>query len=280
MNYIELNCTLYPKQPEFLSAFLINGLGDLGFESFDESESFIKAYISSDSFDEETLKELIEDIPEEFGKVTWVISEIEQVNWNAEWEKNFNPVVIFNTVLIKASFHKNLPEYPYEIIVDPKMSFGTGHHATTALMVKQILGCRFENQHILDMGCGTGILAILAHKLGASQLSAYDIDEWAVSNSAENFRLNGIEKYDLQLGGAELLKGKTFDCIFANINRNILLYDLPAYTASLKPGGTILLSGFYFTDLEAIRHKTEECGLVYKNYLEKNSWVAAKFTKS
>lgn len=279
MYYIELTCNLITKTQDLLSAYLITGLGEIGFESFDEEEKLIKAYIPENFYSQTNLEEFIKEIPEEFGKVNWQIEKIEQQNWNAEWEKHFNPVLIYNTVLIRASFHQNLPEYPFEILIDPKMSFGTGHHSTTALMIKTMLSLDFEGKKVLDMGCGTGVLAIMAKKQGASDVTAIDIDEWAVSNAAENFRLNKIEHYELLHGGAELLAGKEFDIILANINRNILVNDMNAYARSLKSGGIILISGIYHNDLDHVRDAAELYGLKYKNHIEKNSWIAARFIK-
>lgn len=279
MYYIELTCNLITETQDLLSAYLITGLGEIGFESFDEEEKLIKAYIPENFYSQTNLEEFIKEIPEEFGKVNWQIEKIEQQNWNAEWEKHFNPVLIYNTVLIRASFHQNLPEYPFEILIDPKMSFGTGHHSTTALMIKTMLSLDFEGKKVLDMGCGTGVLAIMAKKQGATDVTAIDIDEWAVSNAAENFQLNKIEHYELLHGGAELLAGKEFDIILANINRNILVNDMNAYARSLKSGGIILISGIYHNDLDHVRDAAELYGLKYKNHIEKNSWIAARFIK-
>ena len=279
MHYIELTCNLITETQDLLSAYLITGLGEIGFESFDEEDKLIKAYIPENFYSQSKLEEFIMEIPEEFGKLNWQIEKIEQQNWNAEWEKHFNPVLIYNTVLIRASFHKNLPEYPFEILIDPKMSFGTGHHSTTALMIKTMLSIDFSGKRVLDMGCGTGVLAILAKKQGAAEVTAVDIDEWAVSNAAENFQLNNINDYTLLHGGAELLAGKEFDIILANINRNILVNDMISYAKSLKPGGIILISGIYHNDLDTVRDSAEHNGVIYKNHIEKNSWIAARFVK-
>jgi ribosomal protein L11 methyltransferase len=278
MNYIELNCSLQSTKEELLSAYLITGLGDIGYETFDDEGSNLKAYIPEVKFNKQLLNELIHEIPDEFGKITWGVSTIEQENWNTEWEKNFNPVIIYNTVLIKASFHQNLPSFPYEILIDPKMSFGTGHHSTTALMIKTMLGYSFTGKSVLDMGCGTGVLAILAQKLGASSITAIDIDEWAVDNARENFAQNGIYDYTLLNGGAELLPLDQFDIVLANINRNILINDMSNYASSLKAEGQLFISGIYHTDLEIVKISAEQNGLVFKNYIEKNSWVAVCFT--
>jgi ribosomal protein L11 methyltransferase len=279
MHYIELICTLNSDSQELLSAFLISGLNEIGYETFDEADTSLKAYIPEAAFSQMALEELITDIPDEFGKVTWEIVKIEQQNWNAEWEKHFNPVVIQDKVLIKASFHTNLPAYPFEITIDPKMSFGTGHHSTTALMIRTMLTQQFDGKEVLDMGCGTGVLAILAHKSGAARVTAIDIDEWAVSNSKENFELNNISDYTLLHGGAELLANKSFDIILANINRNILISDMVSYSRSLKPGGLLITSGIYHTDFEMLRASAEQNQLVYKNQIEKSSWIAVRFVR-
>lgn len=277
--YIELTCNLKTDSPDLLSAYLITGLGEIGFESFDESENQIKAYIPESNYNQFSLEELIHEVPEEFGTLSWEIEKIEQQNWNAEWEKHFNPVLIYNTVLIKASFHKNLPEYPFEIVIDPKMSFGTGHHSTTALMIKTMLSIDFAGKKVLDMGCGTGVLAILAKQLGAESVTAVDIDEWAVSNAKENFQLNKIDNFELLLGGAEQIIGKEFDIILANINRNILVNDMTSYSSALKPGGLLIISGIYQTDLEHVRFAAEQNKLTILNHIEKNTWIAARFLR-
>lgn len=278
MYYIELTCSLHTKVAEVLSAYLISGLSEIGYESFDEAGTVIKAYIPETGFNKTQLEALLSDIPSEFGKVDCSIDKIEQQNWNAEWEKNFDPVLINNTVLIRASFHKNLPDFPHQILIDPKMSFGTGHHSTTALMIKNMLDLDFTGKDVLDMGCGTGVLAILAHKLGAGKITAIDIDEWAVENAKENFQQNDIDAYTLLQGGAEKISG-SFDIVLANINRNILLADMPVYTTSLKPGGKLLLSGIYITDLDTVRAAAEQNNLTFISHLEKNSWVSAVFEK-
>lgn len=277
MHYIELTCSLNTMSQEILSAYLITGLGEIGYESFEERENIVVAYIPEEMYNQILLQERINEIPEEFGKISWEVSKIEQQNWNAEWEKHFNPVLISDKVLIKASFHHNLPEAEFPITINPKMSFGTGHHSTTALMIKSMLEIDFKDKTVLDMGCGTGILAILANKLGAATITAVDIDEWAVSNAKENFQLNNIADCELLQGGAELISGKKFDIILANINRNILINDMHAYAASLKTGGILLISGVYNTNLEQIQQAAEKSGLTYKSYIEKNNWIAALF---
>lgn len=279
MYYVELTCNLITETQELLSAYLITGLGEIGFESFEENDKVIKAYVPEMVYNQENLEELIREIPEEFGAVQWKIVKIEQQNWNAEWERHFNPVVIFNTVLIRASFHQNLPEYPHEILIDPKMSFGTGHHSTTALMIKTMLSLDFKDKKVLDMGCGTGVLAILAKKLGASEVTAIDIDELAVSNAAENFQLNKTGDIMLHQGDAALLADREFEIILANINRNILVNDMVFYARSLMPGGLLLISGIYHTDLDQVRDVAERHGISYKNHIEKNAWIAARFEK-
>lgn len=277
--YIELTCHLQSEERELLSAYLITGLGESGYESFVEEDDVIKAYIPENNYNQGILQELFENTPSGLGNVSWEILKIEQQNWNAEWESNFNPVVIDNKVLIKASFHENLPEYPYQIIIDPKMSFGTGHHSTTALMIKYMAGLEFKNKSVLDMGSGTGILAIFAKILGASVITAIDIDEWAVANAKENFQLNNIQEYELLPGGAELLANKRFNIILANINRNILVNDMPHYSNSLSSGGILIISGIYKTDLEHVRAAAEQNNFIFQNFKEKNTWIAARFIK-
>jgi ribosomal protein L11 methyltransferase len=244
-----------------------------------EENDVIKAYIPENSYNQSLVEEFFQKLPSGFGKVSWEILRIEQQNWNAEWESHFNPVVIDDEVLIRASFHENLQEYPYQITIDPKMSFGTGHHSTTALMIKYMKEIDFRNKRVLDMGSGTGILAIFAKMLGASEITAIDIDEWAVANAAENFKLNDIPDFELLLGGAESIPSRKFDIILANINLNILIEDMPHYSSALLKGGTMVLSGIYKTDLEQVRTAAEQNNLTFRNYKEKNTWIAAVFAK-
>jgi ribosomal protein L11 methyltransferase len=210
--------------------------------------------------------------------ITYTRQEIAQVNWNEEWEKNFSPILVDSVCSVRAPFHEK-PDVKYDIVIEPKMSFGTGHHETTWMMLRHILKNNWEGKKVLDMGCGTAVLAILAEKKGARPIDAIDIDNWCYQNSIENAERNNCSHITVEEGDASLLEGREYDCIIANINRNILLDDLKAYADSLRGDGELYLSGFYKEDLPAI---TEECNknkLRYVEELERNNWVAVKFIK-
>jgi ribosomal protein L11 methyltransferase len=205
---------------------------------------------------------------------------IESQDWNAVWESNFKPVIISDQVVIRASFHTNTPKVPYDIVIDPKMSFGTGHHSTTSLMVQSILETELEGKTVLDMGCGTSLLAILASKRNAIRVDAIDIDEWPYKNSLENIKVNNTKNISVFLGDANLLKGKTYDVILANINRNILLEDMKHYVACLPENGVLIMSGFYTEDLPYIQSEATNNGLKYISHKTDNNWVAVKFIRA
>ena len=200
-------------------------------------------------------------------------------NWNEEWEKNFfQPIVIGDRCCIHSTFHKDTPKTEYEILIDPQMAFGTGHHETTSSIISELLEADLKGKSVLDMGCGTSILAILASMRGANPVTAIDIDDWCVNNSKDNIALNHIHNITVELGDANLLKGrKAFDVIIANINRNILLADLPHYAACMHPGSEIFMSGFYIQDIPFIREKAESLGMEFVHHREKNNWAAVKF---
>ncbi len=271
--YIEYIFIVEPLQPG--TEILIAELGYAGFESFVETEDGVKAYIQKEDWNESILKEINILSSEEF-KIENTFSEIEQINWNSEWEKNFDPIEVDGRCIVRAPFHppKN---FQYEIIIEPKMSFGTGHHETTFMMLQFILENEFQNKTVLDMGCGTAVLAILAEMRGASKLEAIDIDEWCFENSSENIQRNDCKNISVFLGDASLLKGKNYDVIIANINRNILLEDMESYQNSLYEGGTLYLSGFYDDDLPIIIETCNNLGFKFVENKKKNKWVAAKF---
>ncbi|MEZ4859249.1 MAG: 50S ribosomal protein L11 methyltransferase [Flavobacteriaceae bacterium] len=272
--YIEYNFTVEPLQPA--SEILIAELGYAGFESFVETENGILAYIQKDEWNKDILDE-VEILKSEEFKIDFSFKEIEQVNWNEEWEKNFEPIVIANTCAVRASFHKPF-NVAYEIVIEPKMSFGTGHHETTFMVLQCILENNFEEKTVLDMGCGTAVLAILAEMRGASKIDAIDIDDWCVENSEENVLRNKCTQIKVALGDASILpKNPVYDTIIANINRNILLNDMKSYRACLKKGGELYLSGFYKEDLPIIINCCNKLGLQFVENKEKNNWIAAKF---
>ncbi len=252
MNYLEFQFKIEPLQPA--SEILIAELGYAGFESFVENEEGITAYIPVDEFKEESLEDIHILNSDEF-EISYTTTEIEQVNWNSEWEKNFSPIIVDDKCSVRAPFHEK-PETEYDIVIEPKMSFGTGHHATTHMMLQHILKDEWEDLSVLDMGCGTGVLAILAGMKGAQPIDAIDIDNWCYLNTLENVERNNAENISVYEGTAELLEGRSYDRIIANINRNILLEDIKIYSKCLKSGGKLYLSGFYTEDISMIE---EEC---------------------
>ncbi|MCH4821685.1 50S ribosomal protein L11 methyltransferase [Gramella lutea] len=274
-NYLEFHFNIEPVQPA--SEILIAELGYLGFESFVENEDGITAYIPEEEYEEDILAG-VHILQSEDFKITYDLKEIERVNWNEEWEKNFSPILVEDICSVRAPFHEK-PDTEFDIVIEPKMSFGTGHHATTHMMIQHILKNEWTEKSVLDMGCGTGVLAILTAMKGAKTIDAIDIDNWCYLNTLENISTNDCEHINVEEGGAELLEGREYDVILANINRNILLRDLPVYGNSLKAEGDLYLSGFYKGDLPAIKKACEKIGLKYIENFEKNEWIAAKFSR-
>lgn len=264
-----------PTQPA--SEILIAELGLAGFESFVENEDGITAYIPKEEYDGEAMAGIHILQSNEFD-ISFTQTEIEQVNWNVEWEKNFHPIIVNEKCGVRAPFHPR-PDVTYDIVIEPKMSFGTGHHATTHMMIEFLLDQDFNGKKVLDMGCGTGVLAIVAEKRGASKIDAIDIDNWCYQNTQENVERNDCSRIEAFEGGAELLEGREYDVIIANINRNILLEDMQSYNTSLRAGGELYLSGFYSKDIPAIRKECERFGLEYQDFKEREDWVALKFFK-
>ncbi len=271
--YIAYYFTVKPLQPA--TEILIAELGYAGFESFVETQDGVTAYIQK----EEWFDTILDDIhilkSEEF-QIGFTSEDIEQTNWNAEWEKNFNPIVVDDAVTVRAPFHEK-PTTEYDLIIEPKMSFGTGHHETTHMMIQHILKNDFEGKSVLDMGCGTGVLAILAEKRGAKKLDAIDIDNWCYVNSLENVERNACKNISVYEGDVALLEDKNYDVIIANINRNILLADIPQYAKCLNANGMLFLSGFYKEDIPLIEEKCNESMLKLDEILERRQWVSLKF---
>ena len=283
MNYYELRFTYQsPIETEILNDVLAAELGEIGFESFTQDEQGLQGYISDQLFDEAALKDALAAFPLEETTIHYVCTPVESKDWNEEWEKNyFKPIRIGNDCLIRASFHEPEPGYTYTIIIDPKMAFGTGNHETTYLMISWMLEEPLVGKRLLDMGCGTAVLAILARMKGAEKVVAIDIDEWAYENALENIRLNHTEEIEVVLGGAERIAAfAPFEVIFANINRNILLQDMHHYAEALQPGGQLFMSGFYVEDLPIIEEECHRNGLRVEGYKERHNWVAVKVVKA
>lgn len=278
MKYFEVTFTAQPCN-EIVTDVLSALAGEIGFESFVECEGGVQAYIQQSLFDENALKEMLANFPVPDTKITYTITEPEDKDWNEEWEKNFfQPIVIDNRCVIHSTFHHDYPHAEYDIVINPQMAFGTGHHETTSSILGELLDADLKGKSVLDMGCGTSILAILASMRGADPVTAIDIDEWCVNNSRDNIALNHISNITVELGDASLLKGrKPFDIIIANINRNILLNDMATYATCMHKGSELYMSGFYVEDIPAIREKAESLGMTFVHHREKNRWVAVKF---
>jgi len=277
MEYTKINCSLQPDT-EINREILIAELGNAGCESFTETDEFVEAYIPTADFSEAGLTKLFpHDFP--YFKFSFTTEVIPDQNWNEVWEKNyFQPLVIADRCLIRAPFHTDYPKTEYEIVIEPGMAFGTGNHETTSLIIAKIFEQDLIGKTVLDMGCGTGILGILASMRGAKKIIGIDIDTWAISSSVENTANNNVQNLEVILGGAEAIPDTKFDFIYANIQRNILLNDMSQYCKALKQGGELLMSGFYFDDLESIKERAFELGLEFKNFTENEKWVVAAFT--
>ena len=278
MKYLEFTFHTTPCT-EIVNDVLSAVLGEAGFESFVEQTDGIAAYIQKDLYNETVLKEALADFPLPDTQVEYAYQEAEDKDWNEEWEKNFfQPIVIDNRCVIHSTFHKDYPKAEYDIVINPQMAFGTGHHETTSSILGELLEADLKGKSVLDMGCGTSILAILASMRGAGKVTAIDIDDWCVNNSRDNIALNGISNITVELGDASLLNGREpFDVVIANINRNILLQDMPAYAACMKKGSELYISGFYTEDIPVLREKAESLGMEYVHHREKHNWAAVKF---
>jgi ribosomal protein L11 methyltransferase len=276
MDYIELTCAIMPYNSE-ISEILVAGLGQLGFESFVEQNDSLQAYITENEFDETKVKELISHFKLD-SRIDISYKKIEQENWNETWEKNyFEPIVIAEKCVIRSSFHPEFPDIKYSITIDPKMAFGTGHHETTSLMITEILELELIGKRILDMGCGTGILAILGALKGAIDITAVDNDVWSFNNTLENIKLNNVPNIKVIHGDFHQIMNNKYDLIFANINKNVLLSQIPEYKKCMNPGGLLLLSGFYKSDIEDINKPAIENNLQFLGQNESNNWLMLKY---
>ncbi len=276
MSYIEL--VLAVSDELLIKDLLISHLLDAGYDSFMEEPDELKAYIEEKAFD---LKEVERILKDELFKTVKVIQAepLPDINWNAEWEAAYEDVLINDQCRIRAPFHEPDLSIAFDIVIEPKMSFGTAHHETTSQMLQLLFEIDFENKAVLDMGSGTGVLAILAKKRGATSVLAIDVDNWAFENAKENILLNNEPSILVEEGDANSIGNRQFDVVLANINRNILLNDIPAYAAAMKNQALLLMSGFYLEDLEAIKYTAAANGLSYQKHIAKNNWVAAVFSK-
>lgn len=278
MEYTKVSFSIKPNT-QAAQEILTAQLAQFTFDSFEETPDGLNAYIPTSEYSEQDVKSIQILHGDEFI-ISFEAEAIPDQNWNETWEKYyFDPIVIDNKCVIHSAFHKNVPKAQYNILIEPKMAFGTGHHETTGLMVKHIIEMDFTNKNVLDMGCGTGILGILAAMRGAKKVLGIDIEEWAFNNANENISSNNIKNMEVFCGDASLLGDQKFDVILANINRNILLEDISKYKQVLNNGGTLLLSGFYSNDLEAIEKECNMNNLIKKTVQQDNNWVAVAYTE-
>jgi len=278
MDYIEVKIQTLPPSKE-INEILIAQLADMGFESFAEDDFGVNAYIKAPDFSDDIISRFDELFLPEDTKISYKVEKIKAQNWNAKWESDFEPIIVDDRCLVRASFHSGIPELEYDIIIDPKMAFGTGHHQTTHLMIEAILNADLTNKIVLDMGCGTGVLAILAEMKGAKKITAIDIDEWAYRNTLENIEINGCQKIEALCGDVKLIEGLGFDIILANINLNILLSDIKNYTESLLKGGLLIISGILKHDINAIKLNAADSGLTHISTSTRDEWVTMSFEK-
>lgn len=279
-DYMQVRLRVEPCS-EMATDVLAAMLGEIEYESFVPDEQGVTAFVPQGKYDEARLSEVLAQFPIDGITLSYEATFVPGQDWNEEWEKNyFKPIVVGNECVIHSTFHHDVPQARYDVLIDPKMAFGTGHHETTTLMLQAILDNDFTGRSLLDMGCGTAVLAILACMKGAGPVVAVDIDEFATENAVENVRLNGVSGVEVRLGGAGVLKEEErFDYVLANINRNILLADMCAYAAHMKSGSRIFMSGFYIEDIPVIRAEAERLGLRFVGHSEKNRWAAVECVK-
>ena len=279
MNYKELIFSLFGSE-DYHRDLLVNALSEVGFDTFEETTEGFKAYIPEADFDSNSFSQALGPYKAMFS-FTFEENSIPYKNWNAEWESNFEPLAIGDQCYVRATFHESRPEFKYEIVIDPKMAFGTGHHQTTSMMMQWMLDEEFTDKSVLDMGCGTGILAILASKLGADDIVAIDYDPVCFESTLENSAINKADNIEALCGSKEVIPSRKFDVILANINRNILLDQMDRYAEVLQGGGKIFFSGFYEgVDLDMITEKASALNLTYQGHKTDKNWVAAKFSSN
>ena len=279
-DYTKVKFTVTPNE-EVATDVLAALLAEVGFESFVPEEEGMSAYVPQPLYNEESIAAVVAEFPIEGFTITYESEFIEGEDWNAQWEKNyFQPIVLGEDCVIHSTFHTNVPKARYDILIDPKMAFGTGYHQTTCHMLRAILSSDMTGKSVLDMGCGTALLAILARKHGATDVVAIDIDEFAYENAKENIVLNGTPDIEVRLGGAEAIKeSDSFDFVIANINRNILLMDMVNYVRCMHSGSQIFISGFYIDDMEVLKEEAARHGLRYLDYAENDRWAMMRFIK-
>lgn len=276
MTHAVLTITIHPIEPG--REILISDLSDIDFEGFLETDDGVEAYIQESELDMKEVEAVFKKLRKADFEISHTSSVAEEKNWNEEWEKHFDPVEIKDLCRIRAPFHESKPGFKQEILIMPKMSFGTGHHATTSMMVENLMTVKVEGP-LLDMGSGTAVLAILARTLGVEDVTAIDIDEWAFENAPDNCALNGIDDIEILQGNASLLGTKKFNTVLANINRNVLLEDIPKYAEVLNQNGQLFVSGFYVEDLPLIQDVALKSGFIFNGNLTQNNWVSARFIK-
>lgn len=278
MKYLELSFKIEPYSSD-MADILAAVAAEAGLESFTENVQGLTGYVRKDLFDAEALDAQLSIFPNMDVNVVYTQKDIEDRNWNEEWERTgFNPVLIADRVLIHNVNHQNLPPADFHILIDPHQAFGTGNHQTTGLIIERLLGMDVQGQNVLDAGCGTGILGIFCAMKGAKNVFAYDIDPWSVRNTTENLKLNHIDCLQVVEGGASVLDGKGgFDLVLANINRNILLADMPSFVRAMKKGGKLVLSGFYTEDIPLLQDKASLLGLTYVDRTVKDNWATLLF---
>lgn len=272
--FINLNKDITEEESDIVVALL----SQTDFESFETTSNGVKAYIQKQLINSEEIEGILSDLSN-LLEYTSEVKDIEDVNWNAEWEKDYEPVFVNESCVIRAPFHKIQPKPEYDIIVEPKMAFGTGHHETTFLISDLLFSEHLKNKEVCDAGTGSGVLSIIASKLNAKSVFAYDIDEWSYNNTKENLKINKVNNVTIKQGDVRLIQKKQFDLILANINRNILLKDVEFFSKALKTKGQLIVSGFYSQDLSIIVQEFEKCDLKLDKFKNKNNWVAAVFKK-
>ncbi|MDR1227318.1 MAG: 50S ribosomal protein L11 methyltransferase [Prevotellaceae bacterium] len=275
MDYVELQVTVTPYSVEAMD-IAISALADIGFESFTEAKRGFCAYIPAPGFQENEARITLQSLSA--ARYLYTFSEIPDQNWNAVWESNFDPIVVDGRCTIRAPFHSNLPATEFEVVMEPKMAFGTGHHETTYLCTQALLNRDVQNLEVLDMGCGTGVLAMVAIMKGAAHADAIDIDEWSYNSALENSMVNNVaDKITAQLGDASLLPTSKYDLILANISRNVLLQDMPRYAQALKANSTLIVSGIFTSDVDTVAQAAQENGLNMIAQQEREGWASVEF---